>query len=670
MIAAKALVFVLCLAAAVALANLLLSLGPRHWGVDFLILASTIIFALLLYFTLGLAVLRLVLPDYQSRLRLGQSGHSFETPLLAITSNLLLHAAALYTYGQDLLSIILVIASAVFFAYPFYYLVNLLWGFQPEVLAITMDKKRLRTPFFTNDVRTVQNKSEYLPLTISLPVYTESNAVIFNTIKSCQRAIEQYQATSGQVANLLVSDDGLAYLIDGELNAQSIAEASGQAGERIDFYRRNGVAFVARPRQGRVGKFKKSSNLNFTYELAHFLSRGVALDALLAPDSRCFGAYAQGDIVVHDIILLLDKDSDLHPRVLAATVPEFSADPSLAFTQNATRAQNENVNYFTRMSARFTDLVYKITLPNKALQGLQVHLMGHNAFLRKAFLEQTQGWDEKRVSEDYAKALSAYSKGWHGLYVAYPGLEFGEQMCQSFTEESSKQLRYSYGINEIIPDLKLKLPSAMKVDLSLYYLSFLNLIAALPMILLLLALHQIYYLCAGIIVNIIIFLLFPIVQGWVLGKAVNFRNIFDPVRYYLLNALAYIGYSSSILRGFAVFIKDRASGNYEPFGATNVDEIEHNFITGVQLLWNYARHNKIALLIFLCILFGCAQVMGDIPPHIIRPLITLFLLIHIFAPVVLTPQLFANKRSRARQAQRQALKSSAPASKKQNSKAN
>ncbi|GHT78268.1 hypothetical protein FACS1894104_1230 [Actinomycetota bacterium] len=644
----KALMLTVCMVASVAIANFLLSLTPRLWGVDFLVLASTVIFGLVLYFTLGLAVFRLVIPNYQERLRLGQLGHSFEVPLISIVGNLLLHIAALYAYGQDVLSIVLVVASAIFFAYPFYYLTNLLWGFQPEVLAVIKGKQQLRTPFFVNQPRLVKSQEEYLPLTISLPVYTEANEVIFETIKNCQQAIKLYSATSGKAANLLVSDDGLARLINGELNAQSIAAATGQAAERLDFYRRNAVSFVARPAERRAGKFKKASNLNYSYELADFVSKGLTLDELLAPDSRFAGAYAQGDIVVHDIILLLDKDSGLHSGVLAATVPEFAADPTLAFTQNVTKGSNSNDNYFAWMMARFTDLVYKVTLPSKALQGLQVHLMGHSAFLRKSFLEQTQGWSEQRVSEDYDKAITAYGKGWHGLYVAFDGLEFTEQMCQSFAEETAKQFRYSYGINEIISDLKLKLPVAMKVDLILYYLSFFNLVAALPMIILLLALHQMYYLCAGIIVNIIIFLLFPVIQGWLLSNTAGFKNGLGPLRYFLLNALAYVGYSFSVLRGFAVFFKDKVTGKYDPFGATSVDAVEYSPTVGLRLLSGYLRDNKLVLLAFLFIVLGIWSVLSDIPPHIIRPLISLYLLIHVLAPVALTPQLFATKRAKAR----------------------
>jgi hypothetical protein len=374
----------------------------------------------------------------------------------------------------------------------------------------------------------------------------------------------------------------------------------------------------------------------------------MSIDELLTSDSRFAGAYAKGDVLVHDIILLLDKDSGLEPGSLAATVPEFTADPTLAFTQNTTRAANPDESYFTWMVARFTDLVYKVTLPSKALQGLQVHLMGHNAFIRKSFLEQTHGWDEKRVSEDYAKALNAYSNGWHGLYVALDGLDFTEQMCTNFAEEAGKQFRYSYGINEIVPDLELKLPRFMKVDLILYYLSFLNLVAALPMIILLLSLHQMYYLCAGIVVNIIIFLVLPTVQGWVYHQVVGFKNVFSPVRYFLLNALAYIGYSFSVLRGFAVFAKDRVSGKYEPFGATNVDVVDYSFTVGLRLLYGYIRDNKLVLLAFLSIVLGVWSVLSDIPPHIIRPLLSLYLLVHVISPIVLTPQLFASKRSRER----------------------
>lgn len=653
----KTFTFFACLVLGALPVVLCLKLGVLRPDTGFLILFSSMILALALYFSLGCCALRALVPDYPLRLGLGTKGHAGETALMAISCNLIVHCATLLLVGVDFRGILLICASAVFFTYPLYYLVTLLWSLQSEVRAILRGEMLVNTRYFANLPRRVRTHKEYLPLTISLPVHTESNEVIFETIQNCQRALTKYQSISKKEANLVVSDDGLAKLLGGSVSAEKLSACTTEAGkhfraadtantallqaaERIAFYRQNNISFVARPVQGRKGKFKKGGNLNYTSALAWHLARGAEPQTLFATNGPFAGGYAEGDIRIYELICLLDKDSGLALDVLAATTPEFAADTHLAFTQHTTRAANAHDNYFSWLQARFTNMVYQVALPCKALQGLQVHLMGHSAFLRRSFLEATGGWAEDRVSEDYAKALDAYSTGWHGKYIAYPGLAFTEHVCTNFVEESDKQLRYCYGVSEVVLGGRHRLTAAQNADMLIYYLSYFNLAAALPVIVLLLATHQIYYLFAGILISALLFLLLPTLQGWLLGAPAGFAGCLNTVRYFIMSALAYVGYAYSMLRGFAVYFLDQVQGSYENFHVSCVDKKEHSFAVGLALIKTYAKQNTPALAAWLLIALGCVSILGDIPPHIIRPLVALFLLTHTLAPLILTPQLF------------------------------
>jgi cellulose synthase/poly-beta-1,6-N-acetylglucosamine synthase-like glycosyltransferase len=663
------------------------SMGVIHWDFYFLVLFASMLLGASLYFTLGERFLRVLIDGYAERLRLGEPGHASEVFVIALICNLGLHVATLLAYGVHTWSVVLVSLSALFFTYPSYYLINVLWNNQLEVRRITAGKIALNTRFYANAPRKVAGTEQYLPVTISLPVYTESNEVIFKTISSCLEAIDNFKQKTGLSANLLISDDGLAKLLGGICTARGLTSCGNQAAERIAFYRAHNIAFVARPVLNRRGKFKKGGNLNYTYAVAQSLRNGVSLATLFGPGGTFVGGYAEGEIVLHDLILMLDKDSGLAPDILTATVPEFTADPSLAYTQHATRSANEDMNYFTRSMSRFTDVLYRISLPSKALQGLQVPLMGHNAFLRRSFLEATGGWAENRVSEDYAKAQDAYLNGWHGKFIAYPGMDFSEYVCQNFVEETEKQSRYSYGISEVVfarawdclrlafggvvgtiidgqggrggvgrsgrransliafshsPVTRFHSP-AHTGDMMVYYLSYFNLGAAVPMTLLLLYTHQIYYLFAGILINIVIFWLVPSLHALLLGRASGFRGARGAGAFaqYAVIGIAFLGHAYSMMKGFFVYLSDKLRDSYEPFAATNVDEIERVFRQGVRILGKYYRKNLPGLAVTVCIVLGCLTVLQDIPPHIIRPFIVLFLMCYVLAPVIFTPQLYA-----------------------------
>jgi hypothetical protein len=210
------------------------------------------------------------------------------------------------------------------------------------------------------------------------------------------------------------------------------------------------------PGTERPGRFRKASNLNYTLRLADRLEGGAPLSTEHAqfrdavPDHVFRLGRCHGDVRVGDMIVQLDKDSVIAPDVIRATVPEFLADPTLAYTQHASYPTNEE-RYFSVVVGWFTRLLYDISIRSKCLiPGTLTPLMGHNLFLRRADLFRVGGWYEHSVCEDLELSLRLHESGSHGKYVCYPGLDFGEAVTRVYTEELEKFRRYAFGAAESI----------------------------------------------------------------------------------------------------------------------------------------------------------------------------------------------------------------------------
>jgi hypothetical protein len=158
----------------------------------------------------------------------------------------------------------------------------------------------------------------------------------------------------------------------------------------------------------------------------------------------------QGDVRVGEFIVQLDKDSVIPPDVIRVTVPEFLADPTLAYTQHASYPTNED-RYFSVVIGWFTRLLYDLGIRAKALiPGSFTPLMGHNILLRRADLFRVGAWYEHSVCEDLELALRLHESGSHGKFIAYPGHDFGEAVTRVYTEELEKFRRYAFGAAEAI----------------------------------------------------------------------------------------------------------------------------------------------------------------------------------------------------------------------------
>jgi cellulose synthase/poly-beta-1,6-N-acetylglucosamine synthase-like glycosyltransferase len=356
--------------------------------------------------------------------------------------------------------------------FPVSFAVNTLWHCFYS-MPILRGEQAHRSASFAN--QPLENGAMTWPsVTIQIPIFREPfDAVIRPTLESARKAAERYREKTSARCNVLVCDDGLLCFADNDLegavadahrtppNARSTAQSEVLA--RIAYYEDAGVAFVARPwpQPGvpgteRAGRFRKASNLNYALRLADRLEPSEPLSeahsrfrAALPEPAYALGV-SRGDVRVGEFIVQLDKDSVMPPDVIQATVPEFLADPTLAYTQHSTYPTNED-RYFSAMIGWFTRLLFDLAIRSKCLiAGSMTPMLGHNLFLRRADLFRAGGWHEHSVCEDLELMLRFHEAGRHGKYICYPGHDFGEAVTRVYTEELERFRRYAFGAAEAV----------------------------------------------------------------------------------------------------------------------------------------------------------------------------------------------------------------------------
>jgi cellulose synthase/poly-beta-1,6-N-acetylglucosamine synthase-like glycosyltransferase len=362
--------------------------------------------------------------------------------------------------------------GAMFMLFPASFAVNTLWHCWHS-MPILRGEQAHRSTNFANEP--IQFKGMKWPsVTIQIPIYREPfDAVIRPTLESARMAAERYREKTGARCNVLVSDDGLLAFADNNLegaladarstppNARTTAQAEVLA--RVSYYEDCGMAFVARPwpKPGvpgteRAGRFRKASNLNYSLRLADRLEPSEPLSEehasfRAAQSERAFAlGVSRGDLRVGEIIVQLDKDSVMPLDIIQLTVPEFIADPTLAYTQHSTYPTNED-RYFSAMIGCFTRLLFDLAIRSKCLiGGSMTPMLGHNLFLRRSDLFRVGGWHEHSVCEDLQCMMRLHQAGRHGKYICYPGHDFGEAVTRVYTEELEKFRRYAFGAAEAV----------------------------------------------------------------------------------------------------------------------------------------------------------------------------------------------------------------------------
>ena len=573
------------------------------------------------------------------------------------------HTALFISYGMSLQILPRLILSFIFFIYPLCYLADILWSLQPAIQGILSGRLAVNRKYYMNTVRRDFDREALLPVTVSIPVYTESNEIIFKTFLDSKAAARRYRAFSGKEANVLVSDDGLAPLLGGTCTRETadrllralrendgrLTEKERMAAECIRFYREQGIAFVARPAKNRAGLFKKASNLNYTMRLSEAAGGRSAPESFFREGGAFAGGYAEGPLAIHEVILLLDKDSGLNEQIIEAVLPEFSADKELAYVQCATKTDNLNENYYSSATGHQTNNLFHSIWPGKALQGFFVPLVGHNAFLRRSSMEEVGLWAEDRVSEDYDMAIRLNGRGYHGKYAQLRELEFSESASRTFTEETNKQRRYAYGLFEMIFDGTISRKKARGCDIFymlLYFCSAVNQTLLIPTVLLENYFGNIHLLWAGFLLCMACFVLAPLSRNLVLRRLHPEEH--EAIHHSLLIALSFLGHSYSIFIGACRYLANKVKKITRSFPSTNVDQLDYRFKDGLKILWQFIKKNPMFLVIaFLCLDRGI-YLLTRRGLELVTVITYGYILFGtVLVPILLTPQLFPRAGRRA-----------------------
>lgn len=314
-------------------------------------------------------------------------------------------------------------------------------------------------------------------VTIQMPVYKEGmESVIIPTVRSLQAAISYYESRGG-TASIFMNDDGLRAGLSDE-----------EAQMRRDFYHDNHIGWVARPKHNgdegyvRAGKFKKASNMNFALNISRKVEAylQVMVEEKLAAEgtdmideneeeelyqqalARVLDenplAWAEGNVRVGEIILIVDSDTRVPVDCLLYGAAEMFLSPEVAIVQHSTGVMQVAWDYFENGIAFFTNLVYS-SIRFSIGSGEVAPFVGHNAFLRWRAVQDVGVpkddnficfWSENHVSEDFDIALRLQIKGSIVRVAAYHGDEFKEGVSLTIYDEIARWQKYAYGVSEMV----------------------------------------------------------------------------------------------------------------------------------------------------------------------------------------------------------------------------
>ncbi|KAJ9113692.1 hypothetical protein QFC22_006001 [Naganishia vaughanmartiniae] len=313
-------------------------------------------------------------------------------------------------------------------------------------------------------------------VTVWLPVYREAlEEVIMPTVESLKAAQATYERQGGTVS-ILVCDDGLQLISPEQVEA------------RKKFYFNNNIAYVARPGHGangfeRRGRFKKASNMNFAIQLS--LRVEEILDDMRPPAQEAMGvdyfwcdddeqalyeaalgqaimesegrAWADGNIRIGAVILIIDSDTRVPDDCFIDAVSEFEESLEVAIIQHSSGVMQVAHHFFENGIAHFTRGI-QLSISFCCAGGTMGPFVGHNAFLRWSALQEImfeedgvlKVWSEAHVSEDFALSLALQLKGYIIRWATYSKDKFEEGVSLTCDDEVNRWQKYAWGCSELI----------------------------------------------------------------------------------------------------------------------------------------------------------------------------------------------------------------------------
>ncbi|WP_026513064.1 EAL domain-containing protein [Butyrivibrio sp. LB2008] len=555
--------------------------------------------------------------------------------------------------------------SFIAFTHATVFFVDFIFSVLPPVVKILNGKQKINNDFYMNTLWLDYDKDKLPDVTISIPVYMEENGVIFETVYRSKLAAEDYTKQTGKKCNVIVSDDGIGVLLKDvgpisslEDKIEEYSKCGTVAGievesdvyrviERVYFYRKTNVSFVVRPPYNRPGIFKKSSNLNYTLRIGGRVDEGHTVDELVGEGCEFEGGHAEGNIHTNSIILLIDKDSGLHPEIISAIVPEFTRDDKLAYVQCATKASNMEENFFARLSGRQVNNNNQNVFPCMALKGIFVPLVGHNVFIRREALAKLGYWHEHRVSEDFDLAIRLYARGWHGKYAQVHGLEFTEYASRTYSEDAMKEYRYTYGLIEMFLSGTMEWGKTRWYDafyMIIYFIARINNALLLPYIVIITISGMLDLMFWGYAICCIVFIVLPSLRTILLGRQIKKEYLFRISESFLM-FFTFSGCTFPAGAGAVKYFLNVITGKEHAFPATSVSTLVYSFKEGLRFIYKYFLKNKGVLVVFVfCVeriihIYLYSPRLGSAEVACISEL---FLIA--FAPFFMTPQLFQRKK--------------------------
>lgn len=348
-----------------------------------------------------------------------------------------------------------------------------------QLLGPMNDVKHGNSRFYSSQPPSLKRHPDFqFPhVTIQMPVYKEGlKGVIIPTIESLMPAIRHYESLGG-TASIFVCEDGMQ------------AVSPEVADMRKKFYKANNIGWCARPPHGkdgfvRAGKFKKASNMNYCLsfslrvedELLRLMklkadAEGRSQESLSIEeeeelyqqalqtiiDSDNGKTWAEGNVRMGEVILLIDCDTRVPVNCLSLGSLEMEESPDVAIIQHASGVMQVIHTFFENAITYFTNLVY-LLIRFSVGNGDCAPFVGHNAFLRwkaiqsVSFMENgiEKFWSESHVSEDFDMSLRLQTAGFVVRLATYDHGEFKEGVSLTAFDELLRWEKYAYGCSELI----------------------------------------------------------------------------------------------------------------------------------------------------------------------------------------------------------------------------
>lgn len=298
-------------------------------------------------------------------------------------------------------------------------------------------------------------------MTVQIPVYTEDfDETLFYTFENVRKFVDYYNNNSQNwKTNVLIHEDGLQKVSEEEKN------------KRIKYYNSFSDCFyIARPVNGRAGKFKKASNMNFGLRQIlkiNNLNNSINKISEWEIQSKNLNfLYKESNAYSFEIgkyILLIDSDSKFNHYALPLLIHEMETSPNIGYIQVRTNSSKVIKTFWENAISHFTNTIYDINFLYSCSNGFPSPLVGHNAVLRWSALLSVESflnghtdnydswavWDETRVSEDFVMSIYLQHLGYYGKYIFYD-CGFKEGVSLNIVDEITKLKKYIYGINEIM----------------------------------------------------------------------------------------------------------------------------------------------------------------------------------------------------------------------------